>query len=369
MNFIRNPFFYLPLAAVCLFAALIGGLERMGALRPGNSTTDLAALHGPLMAAGFLGALIALERAAGSRKARAYLGPLFSGVGGLLTFVLPEEIYGRFLLMVGAMVMSGVFVFLMQIRRDLSITMLFAGSLFLVAGNFRFLLNHPPAEIIFFWQGFLLLTIAGERMELSAFRMNSLTSRTFLIAGISIFAAGALIHFFRYPYGSRFAGAGYLLLAIWLLRFDMAGRTIRIPGLPRYTASALITGYFWLMISGLIFLLTEFRPAGLMYDAALHSFFLGFVFSMIFAHGPIIFPAILKYEISYRKFFYFPVVLLHISTLLRITGDFTRNVLSVRTGGILGAIAILSFIAAMAAGAILNQKRVRQNRSVSNENV
>jgi hypothetical protein len=76
-----------------------------------------------------------------------------------------------------------------------------------------------------------------------------------------------------------------------------------------------------LIISGIIGLCFVSALAGTAYDAMLHSIFIGFVFSMIFGHAPIIFPAILKYEINYRPVFYPPLVLLHISLGLRIAGD------------------------------------------------
>jgi len=39
--------------------------------------------HGPLMVSGFLGTLIALERAVALRSRWTYLGPLLTGLGGL----------------------------------------------------------------------------------------------------------------------------------------------------------------------------------------------------------------------------------------------------------------------------------------------
>jgi hypothetical protein len=62
------------------------------------------------------------------------------------------------------------------------------------------------------------------------------------------------------------------------------------------------------------------------YDAALHSFFIGFVFSIIFSHAPIILPAVLKKPIKiYRPVLYIWFGLLQAALLLRIAGAVLEN--------------------------------------------
>jgi hypothetical protein len=62
-------------------------------------------------------------------------------------------------------------------------------------------------------------------------------------------------------------------------------------------------------------------PAGPLYDAMLHTMFIGFVFSMIFGHAPVSIPAIMGIPIKYSPIFYVHLGLLHISLALRVTGD------------------------------------------------
>ena len=62
-------------------------------------------------------------------------------------------------------------------------------------------------------------------------------------------------------------------------------------------------------------------PDGLSYDAALHALLLGFVFSMVFGHAPIVFPAVLRVALPYHPVFYAPMVLLHASLAVRLLGD------------------------------------------------
>jgi len=67
---------------LALLAALWGGLLRLGWQLP-VPPTPLAAFHGPLMVAGFLGTVIGMERAVALGGGWAYLAPLASGLGAL----------------------------------------------------------------------------------------------------------------------------------------------------------------------------------------------------------------------------------------------------------------------------------------------
>ena len=86
----------------------------------------------------------------------------------------------------------------------------------------------------------------------------------------------------------RALGVVLVLLAAWLIAFDLARVTIRQDRLPRYVAACLLAGYFWLGLAGALIALAT------AYDAALHAFFVGFVFSMVFGHAPVILPAVLR---------------------------------------------------------------------------
>jgi hypothetical protein len=82
--------------------------------------------------------------------------------------------------------------------------------------------------------------------------------------------------------GVRIAGAALAASALWLGRFDIARRALRRPGLPRFVALALLPGYAWLGLGGLLWLRYGAVPDGHAYEAQLHAIFPGFVFSMIF---------------------------------------------------------------------------------------
>jgi len=109
--------------------------------------------------------------------------------------------------------------------------------------------------------------------------------------------------------------------------------------------SCLIAGYVWLVIGGALWLpLAGSFVAGPLYDSMLHSIFLGFVFSMIFAHGPVILPVITGVKMAFLKSFYLHAALLHLSLGLRIFGDLADITGAQKWGGALNALAIILFL-------------------------
>ena len=138
---------------------------------------------------------------------------------------------------------------------------------------------------------------------------------------------------------------GLTALTGWLARHDVARRTVRQRGLTRFMAICLLGGYAWLGVGGAIAAFTGVAMPGLLYDAMLHAVFLGFVISMVFAHAPIIFPAVLGLPLAYRPGFYRHVVVLHISLILRVVGDLSDSLGRWRVwGGLLNAAALLLFM-------------------------
>lgn len=92
-------------------------------------------------------------------------------------------------------------------------------------------------------------------------------------------------------------------------------------------------------------LATGTATPGLVYDAMLHALFLGFVMSMVFAHAPVIFPAILGVPLPYRPAFYVHLGVLHASLVLRVVGDLVDSLGRWRVwGGLLNAVALLLFL-------------------------
>jgi hypothetical protein len=315
---------------------------RLGWDVPGGGDT-LALFHGPLMVGGFLGTLIALERAAALGLVWAYAAPLATGLGSLLLVLRGDGGAAPLLITGGSLAFLAVLAEL--VRRQpapFAVTMLLAGGAW-VLGNTLWLAGWPLQRAVPWWIGFLVLTIVGERQELSRLVPVPASARRVLTLALAVFVAGLALTLAATDTGMRLAGVGLVLLAVWLLRHDMARRTIREPGLPRFMAASLLVGYLWLGIGGVLALAGGAPVAGPAYDALLHALFLGFVFSMVFGHAPVIFPGIVGVPIPFRRRFYTHLVLLHGALLVRIGGDLLDAPAAVRWGGLLNVGALLLF--------------------------
>lgn len=344
MKLNRFPLPFLFLAILGLLAALWAGLMRLGWQLPAL-TPSLAMLHGPLMISGFLGALITLERAVAMKQKWMYLPPLLSGLGWLLATILPNLPFGVIFLMLASL--GGVAILAEIVRREFAlhtITMLL-GAMAWLTGNVLWMFGWQIYQVVFFWMAFLVLTIAGERLELSRVLRPSKTQQILFGVIVAIFIAGTLLALFNLQFGTRLSGLGLLLLPLWSLRNDIAWRNVRhkLP-LTRYIAWCLALGFIWLGVGGGLSLVFGAQVAGPRYDAVLHAVFVGFVISMIFGHAPIIFPAILGVPINFQPAFYVHLGLLHVSLAMRVFADYA-NLSSLRMwGGLLNELAILIFI-------------------------
>ncbi len=349
----------LPLLALGFVALIVGtlaGLARLG--WPAGAAASAAALHGPLMICGFFGVVIALERAVAIGRAWTYLGPLFAGVGTLL--VLSGSGIGAWLQAAGATVLLAATADVFRRQRALFTFTLLLGALAFVVGCVSWAAGGAVFEVVPWWLAFLVLTIAGERLELSRFRPPSIVAtRVFavILAAIAVALAAGVA---AAPWSTRLFAAALLALAAWLLKQDIARRTVRSTGLTRFIAVCLLSGYFWLAVGAAVLLAAgDLQPGAAAYDAALHALLLGFVFSMVFGHAPIIFPAVLRVAVPYSASFYAPLALLHASLVLRLLGDAAGRFDLTRLGGLLGALALAAFIGNTIAAVVRGRRSPR----------
>lgn len=346
----RLPF--LTGSVLALLAGLWAGLDRLGwALPP--PTPSLPALHGPLMASGFLGTLIGLERAVALRRPWAYAVPALSGASALgLVVGLPAQA-SEVLAVLASLGLVGVFAVVYRIQPALHTATMGAGAAaWLVAASLQ-AAGLPVFRSVPFWAAFLVLTITGERLELSRLGRLPRAGLIAYLGSAALYAAGAAVTAVRPDAGARIAGVGMAALALWLFRYDVARRTVRLPGLPRFIALSLLSGYLWLAAAGVLWGAFGGERAGLSYDAMLHALFLGFVVTMIFAHAPVIVPAVLGGPLAFHPRFYGHLLLLQGSLLLRVGGDLAGWLPGRLWGGLLNVLALLVFLGntALAAGA------------------
>ena len=311
---------FIPLAAGAgaMVAGLWTGLGRLGVELPGGLPA-IAEFHGALMISGFLGTVISLERAVAIGRWWTYTAPALSAIGAALLIAgAPAFAAGAFLLAGIALTFNSGIVVARQPALFTIILTVAAGCW--VAGTLVWINGGPTASVAGWWLAFLILTIAAERLELSRLLSPPPSSQlTFALATTLIMIGAA-----RGELGGEaapYSGAGLLAATAWLVRHDIALRTIRLATQARFTAACLLAGYFWLGLAGLLFLVVPPGTAAFSYDAAVHAIAIGFVLSMIFGHAPIILPAVTGLHIRYSAAAYAPLVLLHLSLLLRISAD------------------------------------------------
>lgn len=340
-------------AVVLLIGGLWEGLVYLGLpLAAGQSA--LHADHGPLMVLGFLGTLIALERAVALGPGWAYLAPAGAAIGGLAVVCDAPNGVGQAVIMLGGLVLVAIFVAVHHIQASVHNVVLASGAGCWLVAAALWLAGWDVPRFIPWLAGFLVLTIAGERLELSRLTGRSTRAGGLFVGAAVLFAVGLIVSLFAEAAGARIAGAGLCALAAWLARYDIARRTVRGTGITRYMAVALLTGYAWLAVGGVLWLdigrmsfVDLGRAAqGTAYDAMLHAVFLGFVISMIFAHAPVIVPAVLGRPLPFSRVFYVPLAMLHATLLLRIVGgDALHNRACWQWGGSLNEVALLLFVA------------------------
>ncbi len=356
------PRWRFPLLILGFVGLVVGagaGLARLGWEVP-VVAASASAMHGPLMIGGFFGVVIALERAVAIGRYWAYAAPLFAGIGGLFAVAGAAGAAAAFFLAGGLVFLLASLDVLRRQRAMFTVT-LAAGAACWPIGTALWAAGATVHEIVAWWLAFLILTIAGERLELSRFLPPSpVARRTFgailVVTAIGLLGSGS-------AWGAVVFAAALLALAAWLLRQDIARRTVRSRGLTRFIAVCLLAGYAWLAIGAAIVLLAGgLAPGTASYDGALHALTLGFVFSMVFGHAAIIFPAVLRVSVPYHPSFYVPLVLLHVSVAIRLIGDASGRFEWTSMGGMLNALALAAFIATMLS-AVLRGRRAAARRT------
>jgi hypothetical protein len=252
--------------------------------------------------------------------------------------------FSQLLFVLGSLALMMIFAAVARAHPAKYIVFMALGALALLIGNVLWLAGRPLYSVVAWWSLFLIHKIAGERLELGRLRQLPARVEHCFTALVVLLLVGTGVSLAMPDLGTRTAGVGTLALACWLLQYDIARRTIRKAGLTRYIAVCLLSGYVWLGLGGLAAVVYGFTPAGPIYDAMLHTIFIGFTFSMIFGHAPIIVPAVLGIQMRFSRAFYAHLALLHLSLAFRILGDLAGFGSIRRWGGLLNAVTLVTFL-------------------------
>ncbi|WNB85642.1 hypothetical protein [Cellulomonas sp. ATA003] len=239
---------------LALLAGLDAALLLLGLPAP-VTTERLPQVHGPILVLGFVGTVIALERAVALRRPWGYLAPAALGGGGLALLVpaVPLAV-GQTSLVVGTAVQLGVYAAVWRRAGSVALAAQALGAVAAAGAAVLWLGGAPVAVVLPWFTGFLVLTIVGERVELARVALPDGAEGRALALCAAVFAA--VVGTALWP-GAAVPLLGAALLAVvgWLAVHDVARRTVRSTGLPRYMAWCLLAGYAWLAVAGAIWLL------------------------------------------------------------------------------------------------------------------
>ncbi len=339
------------LVLLSLVLGIAGGLARAGVPMSGPAGGWLglaAAAHAFLMICCFLGTVIGIERAVAVKHPLCFLGPLASAVAGVAALG-GEAAIAAWLVVGAAVAFVAVNLFVVRRQRAAHTLLLLVAALAWAAGSLLHALGRQLESVVPLWFCFLVLTIAAERLEMTRLmrRRQGAAQALYLIIGLLL--SGALLSGSFAAAGGVLFGAALVALALWLLTFDIARRTIRAEGLSRYMALCLLPGYGWLLVAGLAWAASAL---GLPFrDAALHGLALGFVFSMMLGHAPVILPAIARLKVLFGRVFYGPLLLLHASLAVRLLAGH-RDFQLLAAAALGNALAIAVFALTLAGSAL-----------------
>lgn len=332
-----------------LIAGLTGGLVRAGVpLAAGNGLTAAVSGHAFLMICTFMGTVIGIERAVAVKRSLSFAAPIASALGGIAWLAGAAEL-AVWLVAVASLGFVAVNVVIVRRQPAAHTGLLLVAALAWAAGILLHAITPGSGAVIPLWFAFLVLTIAAERLEMTRLMRRRPGTSGALYVVLAAMLIGAVLSAVSVEWGGSVYGLSLSALALWLIQFDIARRTVRARGLSRYMAICLLLGYAWLLVAGAAWIATSL---GFPYrDAALHALALGFVFSMMLGHAPVILPAITRIKVLFGWPYYLPLALLHGSLVLRLgIGHFDWRALAAGAAG--NAVAIAVFATTVAGSAL-----------------
>ncbi|MBX3268689.1 MAG: hypothetical protein KF729_00415 [Sandaracinaceae bacterium] len=322
-------------AAAGALSAILGGLARFGWSVPALRTGTAA--HGPLLVVGVFATVIGLERAVALGARWAYAGPAF-GVAAIGAHALGAHAAAAWLASGSAAGLVAVDVAIVRRQPAAFTALMLLGALVLFGATLASALGRPVPEVALAWVAFFVCTIVAERLELSRL-VRTPRAATLALSALLVVTAIAAGLAAQWPIATRALGGALVLVALWELRFDVASRTIRRAGLPRFVAVGVLSGVGWLAVAGALLAAKGFERTAA-YDATLHAVFVGFVLSMVFAHAPIILPAVARVELPFHPILYAPLAALHASLALRVVAGLAGAAELRALGGLGNALAL-----------------------------
>jgi len=360
-----------PIAVVFMLLAVVLGTLRLLSFHGIVSPTPLTFLqyhHGELMVFAFLAPLLLTERYLGatnfSLNRSIHIMP-FLVVAGAILKVLSWVIGVTVLNTIGSVVIAiavVIYVYLLyslgrQSTQPLPFRYMLLAALVLLAGTLFNISRSPVGDPSFtlLLLSFPILTILGERVELSRFLSPEMYRRAEWGFWVAVTASVVLLFRILVVNSDYMVVAWGVLLAVAVvpvLRSELTLVRLGRKGLHLYLGRHLVVSYVWLFLGLLVLVIA--RESYPLYDAATHSLSIGFVFTMIMAHAPVIIPVILPRRIAEERLAYYPLTLLIIGTGMRVLG-YLLGAVGVTISALAGLSGVVVLLAIIAFGVMITR--------------
>ena len=344
---------FITVAITFLILALLDGIFRLMADN-GISTgilENIYGLHPILMVFGFLACIVMAERVAGVtvmpdlKKSSVPLAMVPLIALGVVSEIVGYTIgpdWSRYL--GAALLFAGCLAFIFVLFKLANKTgvklpfyfmMISAVSLAAAAILSAFSLPASNSGFIMLLLSFPFVFILGERVELTRFTSTVAVTRRFRLAFVLVAAAVALFvlasvldSFFEAQMTALLAGSTLLLVTLFAVllaetqNFKLLSKS-KEP-LQRYVFSHTRVAYAWgivgVILAGIYF--ADSMRINL-YDPFIHSIAVGFIGTMLLAHGPVILPSVTGKKLDATKISLLPLGILTAGNLIPVGGDLT----------------------------------------------
>jgi hypothetical protein len=343
--------------------------------------TRLYSLHPNIMLFGFLAPIIMTERYVGSKAMGLNLIGRYSSrlmapitQAGLLLQILSYLFSTGYLMVFGGIAITlGLLLFILLLLQLSSKTGVRLPFYFMILSviplqlfNILFTeekyIQNPSQALLLLL--FPVIFILGERIELTRFLTTGYSVARFMVAFfgclilVLVSSLGSI--FFHRSVEDRLLLIFFILLllvglAVLAAETGSLRKGISSPLLlQRYVAKHIVVAYVWLILSAFFGFAFVSDLNGLYYDAMIHSMTVGFIGTMLLAHGPVIIPSVISKRVDVSRLTLYPLFILTISNIMRIIGDLAigngfgplLNILSGSSGWLI-LLAVLTFISSL----------------------
>ncbi len=368
-----------------MMLALVTGIFRLMSLNSLSTgmLVEVYRLHSFIMVFGFLATIIMTERGVGvalipgGAKIRSAIAMVPLTVSGVTVETVGYTLSLPFFTVVGAILLIlGCVSFILTLRflRNTSGAklpfdfMLLAVIALLGAATISaFTVPANSVGFVMLLITFPILFILGERVELTTYTSTAVILRRFSIAfGIACMS----VAFFLLGSGGFLPGlssiiyfyGSLLLMVVFLLVLTAENQNFRrllrsTRPIQRYVSIHVRIAYGWGIFGMILAVAFSLNIEPRLYDAFIHSLTVGFVGTMMLAHGPVILPSLLRKGFQDTKLSLAPLSVLTLAIFLRVSTELSLLVFNWITLRLLAALsgwlvlaAVLLFLLQMISG-------------------